>query len=108
MKPLHFLTIAAAGALSSCGSMHDPIYYGNGEAKPTKVSQLNAPPVAQGDAATSAPTNVTIANKKPQGLKRTSPFMQPNVFDIPKNDDLKETATSTRSNAGNSGLTVPN
>ncbi|PQJ27336.1 hypothetical protein [Rubritalea profundi] len=109
MKPLHFLFIAAAaGALSSCGSMNDPIYYGDGEAKVTEVSQQSLPPVAQGDTPTPVTANVAPANKKPQAPRKTSPFMLPNVFDMPKTEDLKETPTSTRNNSGSHGLTVPN
>ena len=109
MKPLHFLIIAAAaGALSSCGSMNNPIYYHNGDAKVTKVSQQSLPPVGQGDIPSPVSANVAPANKKPQAPRKTSPFMQPNVFDMPKNEDLKETPTSTRNNPGSHGLTVPN
>ena len=109
MKPLHFLFIAATGALSSCGSMNDPIYYDAEEANVIEVSQKNAPSVAP------TPANVHIApvTVKQQASKKTdnkgsSPFMQPNVFSMPKNEDLKETATSTRSNSSSPGLTVPN
>jgi len=107
MKTLHILIIAAAGALSSCGSMNDPIYYNNGEAKVTEGNQQSLPPVAQGDRPIPGTQNVAPANTKPTGLKNKSPFMQPDVFGMPKNEDLKETATSTQNNSGSQGLTVP-
>ncbi|MFT5882763.1 MAG: hypothetical protein ACI9FG_001270 [Crocinitomicaceae bacterium] len=108
MKTLHILTIAATGALSSCGSMNDPIYYDSEEAKVTEVSQQSLPPVTQGDQPSPVTVNIAPANIKPPVIKKTSPFMQPNVFGMPKNDDLKETATSTQNNSGSRGLTVPN
>ncbi len=88
--------------------MNDPIYYDNGEAKVSKVSQQGLPPVVKGDAPIPVTANIPPANKKPPVIKKTSPFMQPNVFDIPKSEDLKETSTSTRNNSGSHGLTVPN
>ena len=108
MKPLHFLFIAATGALSSCGSMSDPILYGDGEVKVTEVSQQSLPPVGPGYTPSPVTANVAPANIKPQAPKKTSPFMQPNVFAIPKNEVLKETPTSTGNNSGSHGLTVPN
>ena len=116
MKPLHFLLIALSAALSSCGSMHDPIYYDNADVKETKVAEQageipptninnNSPSPAS---ARPAVADAQPVNKKQPTPRRTSPFMQPDVFGMPKTEDLKETATSTQNNSGSSGLTVPN
>ena len=117
MKPLHFLFIAVTGALSSCGSMHEPIYYDNGETKQKEVAKVTVvstqqvvgavATAQQTDIATPLTVSVATVNQMPKVPKQASPFMQPDVFAMPKSDDLKETATSTRSNVGNPGLTVP-
>ena len=89
--------------------MNKPIYYDDGETKIESVKLHGTTPAAQTRTPNILrPSTVISSDKKTQGLKTSGPFMQPDVFGIPQAEDLKETSTSTRSNAGTPGLTVPN
>ncbi|MFD2157371.1 hypothetical protein ACFSW8_00495 [Rubritalea tangerina] len=112
MKSLYLLPLATATCLlNSCGNMNDPIYY---DGKPTpaqNTANQPAPTVVQNTQATPAHTHtnppVSAPTKRPTGLRKTGPYMQPDVFGMPNKEDLKETATSTKGSAGNQGLSVP-
>lgn len=88
--------------------MNAPVFYGDGESKVNQVSPQSTAPVVLTNTPDQEATSTESPNKKHQGLKKTGPFMQPDVFGMPKNEDLKETTTSTRYSSGSHGLTVPN
>ena len=101
MKLYPFIAIAGTLALSSCGNMNEPIYYDD-ESMPVKKSTAPANPTP------TQATTITTTTKLQSLPKNNSPFMQPDVYGMPSNDDLKETSSSTRKSNSTSGLTVPN
>lgn len=103
MKSRYIISIAALGALSSCGSMNDALYYNDGTKKEPKLKEAAVLPAEVEATQVAAPT----PQKKARGLSSAGPFMQPDVFSMPDENALKETATSTQNNNNSPGLTVP-
>lgn len=110
MKSLFLIPLACLASLNSCATYksmrQDPSQPQT--ASPTEIEQPS--PVATASTPVAVHTEraqKTSATTTTKGLRNTGPYMAPNVFNIPKQEDLQETKTSTSGAASSNGLTVP-
>jgi hypothetical protein len=109
LRPL--LSLPVVSLIVSCDTLNEPIYYDSAGQPIPQVSTAQTPvaPIQQPSViapAQTIPTYQPSANPT-RNSTPSSPFMQPDVLGMPSKDDLKETATSTRTGGSSSGLTVP-
>ena len=99
------MILAATGVLSNCGSMHEAIYYDTPSNLETSNKSKNDPAIVPTTIAGPVTSNET--SKQVEQSTKSGLFMQPEVFTIPKDDDLKETETVTKPTPRERGLTIP-